>query len=338
MTWFRETKLSWFQTFCAKVLKSGTIPKHVAFIMDGNRRFAHKHHIDALQGHVQGFEKLAETLQWCKKLGITEVTVYAFSIENFKRSKQEVDGIMEIAREKFESLLQEKDKIMENGVCIRAFGNFSLLPADIQKMLAEVVLLSCNNNKAFLNVCVSYTSREEICHAVKEMSLGAEKGLILPEDISEDILQKCLYSAASPNPDLVIRTSGEIRLSDFLLWQSAYSVLAFVDVLWPEFTIWSLFGAILYYQIHSEKTMEYKALAEANKERVLHDHDFQCALKEHHECSSVIDLNSSVTEEEVDKCRKMREERIMTFLNHISNKRFERFKDMREGKCVQVVT
>lgn len=122
MSWFVDTPLTAFQRFCAKILKTGPVPFHVGFIMDGNRRYANKTQVKRKEGHNKGFEKLAECLQWCREFGIREVTVYAFSIENFKRSKEEVDTLMELAREKYKKLLEEKERLMEEGVRIRVIG------------------------------------------------------------------------------------------------------------------------------------------------------------------------------------------------------------------------
>lgn len=122
MSWIKENNLNVFQRFCVNVIKEGPVPKHVGFIMDGNRRFARKLNVDRSEGHNEGFNKLAECLRWCLELGIKEVTVYAFSIENFKRSREEVDTLMGLAREKYKRLIEEKDKLMEHGVCIRVIG------------------------------------------------------------------------------------------------------------------------------------------------------------------------------------------------------------------------
>ncbi|KAM4046224.1 dehydrodolichyl diphosphate synthase complex subunit DHDDS isoform 3-T3 [Anomaloglossus baeobatrachus] len=221
MSWIRDKELSLIERLCANVLKAGPIPKHVAFIMDGNRRYAQKCHVARQEGHSQGFEKLAETLRWCLNLGICEVTVYAFSIENFKRSKEEVDGLMELARQKFTRLLEEKNKLQKHEVCIRVIGDLSLLPEDIQKLIAHAVLETKAYSKCFLNVCFAYTSRHEISNAVREVAWGVQEGLLEPRDVSENLLGQCLYTSNSPDPDLLIRTSGEVRLSDFLLWQKS---------------------------------------------------------------------------------------------------------------------
>lgn len=248
MSWIKETKLTWLQSVAVRVIKAGKVPSHVAVIMDGNRRFARKQNMQSVEGHVQGFDKLAEVLYWCSELGVTEVTVYAFSIENFKRCKEEVDGLLDLALKKLKNMLNEMDKIHEHGVCIRVLGNLSYLPVELQSVVAEVVYQTQTNTRCFLNICLSYTSRDEICNAMQELATGVEKSVLSTSDIDETALSKAMYSRKSRDPDLLIRTSGEIRLSDFMLWQSSQSVIEFTSVLWPEFTIWHLLGAVVCYQ------------------------------------------------------------------------------------------
>lgn len=221
-TWIRESTLNWYEKLAVNVIKVGTIPRHVAFIMDGNRRFADKSHIEKREGHARGFDKLSETLQWCLDIGITEVTVYAFSIENFKRSSDEVESLMSLAREKFKKLLEERDKLHERGICIRIIGNLSLLPKDILKTMAEAVLLTKNNKTAILNVAFAYTSRDEITNSMKTIVKGVKNDEIDVEDINEALFSECLYTNKSTCPDLLVRTSGEVRFSDFLLWQVCF--------------------------------------------------------------------------------------------------------------------
>ncbi|KAG8230492.1 hypothetical protein J437_LFUL013534 [Ladona fulva] len=260
MAWIRDSTLSWFQLLCVKVIKAGKVPRHVAFIMDGNRRYARKNNVLKAEGHNKGFDKLAETLQWCLDLGIPEVTVYAFSIENFKRTEDEVDALMELARQKFRRLLNEKEKLMEHGVRIRIIGNLSLLPHDVQKLIAEAMLMTQENNKAFLNVAFAYTAHDEMTNAVRSLSIGVSEGLLLPSDISESLIDRSLYTSDSPDPDLVIRTSGEVRFSDFLLWQLSFSYVYFTEVLWPEFTIWHLLAAVFHYQRNYRHIEEIQSL------------------------------------------------------------------------------
>ncbi|KAL6091160.1 hypothetical protein STEG23_017462 [Scotinomys teguina] len=238
---------------------AGPVPKHIAFIMDGNRRYAKKCQVERQEGHSQGFNKLAETLRWCLNLGILEVTVYAFSIENFKRSKSEVDGLLDLARQKFSCLMEEQEKLRKHGVCIRVLGDLHLLPLDLQEKIAHAVQATKNYNKCFLNVCFAYTSRHEITNAVREMAWGVEQGLLEPSDVSESLLDKCLYSNHSSHPDILIRTSGEVRLSDFLLWQTSHSCLVFQPVLWPEYTFWNLCEAILQFQMNHSALQDVTA-------------------------------------------------------------------------------
>uniref|UniRef100_A0A1B6ELQ6 Alkyl transferase n=1 Tax=Cuerna arida TaxID=1464854 RepID=A0A1B6ELQ6_9HEMI len=248
MSWFRDSSLTWAQLFCVRLLKCGVIPQHAAFIMDGNRRYAKQNNVKKIDGHSKGFDKLSETLQWCLDLGISEVTVYAFSIENFKRSKEEVEDLLELARQKFQRLLEEKEKLMENGVRIRVIGNISLLPLDLAKLIAEVELLTKDNSKAILNVAFAYTARDEMTQAFKKIVEAHQSSDLDTSDINVHLLSQSLYTRGSPYPDLYIRTSGEKRLSDFLLYQSAYSYLHFSDVLWPDFTAWHLLAAVFHYQ------------------------------------------------------------------------------------------
>lgn len=155
----------------------------------------------------------------CLEVGIQEVTVYAFSIENFKRSQEEVDTLMGLAREKFARLLDEKDKLQEKGVKIRVIGNLDMLPRDIQKTLAEAMLLTKDNNKSILNVAFAYTSRDEITNSIKSIMEGTEQGSLLPGDVNDTLIDRCLYTSECSDVDLLVRTSGEKRFSDFLLWQ-----------------------------------------------------------------------------------------------------------------------
>lgn len=226
MTWVSESKLSWLQQLAINVLKCGPIPYHVAFIMDGNRRYAVKTNLICKnEGHVKGFDKLSEALQWCQDIGIKEVTVYAFSIENFKRSDEEVRTLLQLVREKMLLLLEEKDKLNERGICIRVIGNLSLLPVDIQKLMAKAMLMTQGNSTAILNVAFAYTSRDEITESVKMIVKGVEDNDLLPQDVNEQLIRKCMYTRNSPDPDLLLRTSGEVRLSDFLLWQVSHMIV-----------------------------------------------------------------------------------------------------------------
>ncbi|XP_072036067.1 dehydrodolichyl diphosphate synthase complex subunit DHDDS-like isoform X1 [Amphiura filiformis] len=329
--WFPEEKCkakkTWLQQTCCRILRRGPVPQHVAFIMDGNRRFARKLSVERAEGHLKGFDKLAETLQWCLDLGITEVTVYAFSIENFKRSKEEVDGLMELAKQKFKRLLEEKELIEKHEVCVRILGDLTMLPVELQQVVAEVVHISRNNTKAVLNVCFAYTARHEIANATKELAEGVQLGLLRPSDISEELLEQCLYTNQSRDPDLLVRTSGEVRLSDFLLWQSSYTVLSFVEVLWPEFSIWHLFSAVLHYQMNHHAVQAEKERSLTERREQVQQSDFQCTMAELGNMCNGIDETNSV-QQKVTQYRQDREARIDRFLTHLNNKRLQFFANL----------
>ncbi|XP_058853517.1 dehydrodolichyl diphosphate synthase complex subunit DHDDS-like [Acipenser ruthenus] len=331
MSWIRKGELTLIERLSANILKAGPMPKHVAFIMDGNRRYARKLHVERQQGHTQGFDKLAETLRWCLNLEIREVTVYAFSIENFKRAKDEVDGLMELARQKFSRLLDEQEDLEKHGVCIRVLGDLTLLPLDIQKLIAQAVLATKNHNKCFLNVCFAYTSRHEITNAVKEAAWGVEQGLIKPSDVSEFLLDECLYTSNSPDPDLLIRTSGEVRLSDFLLWQTTYSCLVFQSILWPEYTFWNLCEAILQYQLNHHALQKARDLhAEARVLQQL-EADRCCAAELLQQTGPGKPLDSQLRQEAVQKYTAEREGRVHSFLTVLQEKRDRFFTDLNKG-------
>ncbi|KAM8976224.1 dehydrodolichyl diphosphate synthase complex subunit DHDDS [Pelodytes ibericus] len=329
MSWIREKELSLIERLCANVLKAGPMPKHVAFIMDGNRRYAQKCHVERQEGHSQGFEKLAETLRWCLNLGICEVTVYAFSIENFKRSEEEVAGLMELARQKFTRLLEEKEKLQKHGVCIRVIGDLSLLPLDIQKLIAQSVVETRDYSTCFLNVCFAYTSRQEITNAVKEAAWGVQEGLLEPSDVSESLLDHCLYTSSSPDPDLLIRTSGEVRLSDFLLWQTSHACMVFQSVLWPEYTFWNLCEAVLRYQYNHSSIQKAKELQTQEQARLQQERD-QAWVQE-----KLWSLGHSggnddkqLSQRLLQQCRKRRDARTQTFVRALERKRWDHLQSL----------
>lgn len=224
-------------------------------------------------GHTMGFHKLKEALEWCLELGVEVVTVYAFSIENFKRSSDEVDTLMHLATEKFEELLNHEDIIHKHGVSIRVLGDITLVPEYLQHAMAKAICNTQHNKKAVLNVCFSYTSRAEIVNAAKTLTTGVYEGHIGPEDITEELLDDCLYTSGCPPLDVLIRTSGEKRLSDFLLWQSSFSCFSFVDVLWPEFSAWDLYQAILFYQQNHPHIVKRRAEYARTKKQAQHQSD-----------------------------------------------------------------
>ncbi|XP_006631578.2 dehydrodolichyl diphosphate synthase complex subunit DHDDS [Lepisosteus oculatus] len=336
MSWIREGELTLIERFSANILKAGPMPRHIAFIMDGNRRYARKRHVERQEGHTQGFDKLAETLRWCLNLEIQEVTVYAFSIENFKRSKQEVEGLMELARQKFSRLLEEQENLEKHGVCIRVLGDLALLPQDLQELIAQAVLATKTHNKCFLNVCFAYTSRHEISSAVKDMAWGVEQGLIRSSDVSESLLGKCLYTSNSPDPDLLIRTSGEVRLSDFLLWQTSYSCLVFQSVLWPEYSFWNLCEAILQYQLSYcslQKAREHHREEQARQQL---EADRRCVSDLLQQNGSGRSPDARQRQELLQKYTVERETRVQGFLGALQQRRDSFFTVLSEASLASV--
>lgn len=224
------------------VIRAGHTPRHIGIIMDGNRRYAKSHKIEFKEGHNMGFESMANILELLYESGVACVTVYAFSIENFKRLKYEVEWLMELAKLKLQQLCQHGDLCEQYGIRIKILGNMLLLPRDVREILRQTEDMTKNNQRAVLNVCFPYTSRDEMTHAVK----GAVAELVLAgqqmPDINENIIERHLYTKDSPPLDLLVRTSGTHRLSDFLLWQCASlsCSIVFVDKLWPEFKAWDM--------------------------------------------------------------------------------------------------
>ncbi|GAB1606875.1 dehydrodolichyl diphosphate synthase complex subunit DHDDS-like [Argonauta hians] len=327
LSWIPKKKeLSWLQGICAQIIKTGPLPKHVAFIMDGNRRFASKNSIDQSQGHIKGFIALTEVLNWCQNLGIREVTVYAFSVDNFKRSQQEVDALMSLARERLHRLLQEKDELLKHEICIQVFGNLSLLPKDIQENIAEIVTTFKNKTRNILNICIAYSSQDEITCVMKEVTEGVQLGLIKTSDIDEEVLQNCMYSRKSPNPDLVVRTSGEVRLSGFLAWQSSFSCLSFINVLWPEFSIWHFFLCILQYQRNHDSIQEAVNYSQERLESSQLESDYKNVHTSsfddtHSHISDQLGMDHGGTSSSLSTYTKERKERVSAFLNYVYAKR-----------------
>lgn len=243
-----------YERWCGSILKAGALPQHVAFIMDGNRRYAKRKEVSRAAGHLAGFESLAGVLESCLDMGITEVTVYAFSIENFNRSQEEVDCLFDLCREKFGILLEGRQQqlLMENQVCVRIIGDVTMMPKDLQKMLAQVVLNTRSNSRAVLNVCLAYTSRNDMASAVRACAKAVAEGTLVPSDVTDSVISRAMMTNRMPDLDMLLRTSGEVRLSDFLLWESSHSCLVFKKVLWPDFSIWDLYKAILLYQRHKD--------------------------------------------------------------------------------------
>ncbi|MEM0128133.1 MAG: polyprenyl diphosphate synthase [Thermoplasmatales archaeon] len=228
-------------------IKKNPLPKHIAVIMDGNRRFARLLHKSADEGHELGKEKLENFLDWCFDIGIKIVTVYAFSTENFKRDSSEIHYLMNLYAESFEDIIKDP-RVIKNKIRVRLIGKTELLPENVREAARKAEEFTRNYDKFLLNVAIAYGGREEILDAIRNISRDVKRGKLEPEKIDERTIEKYLYTGEIDDPDLIIRTSGEERISNFLLWQSAYSELYFTDVYWPEITKLDLLKAIRDFQ------------------------------------------------------------------------------------------
>ena len=207
-------------------------PRHIAIIMDGNGRWAKKRGLPRTAGHAAGAEAFRRIANYCRTLGVEYLTVYAFSTENWKRSADEVSGIMRLLRRYLEEALADMEK---NKVRFKFFGDLTRLSPDLQRLCRNAETRSADYDVQ-VNFCLNYGGRDEIIHAVKRCLADAAAGTLQPEALTEETFSHYLYSAGVPDPELIIRPSGEERISNFLLWQSAYSEYVFMDVLWPDFT------------------------------------------------------------------------------------------------------
>lgn len=233
-----------------EIVLSGNIPNHIAIIMDGNRRWAKQKLLPAKFGHREGALRVKDLVKNCIEIGVKYVSIYAFSTENWGRDKNEVDYLMNLL---VEFINKELDYINENNVRIKLMGNLEDLPLKTKNEVKRSLDLTKNNDKLILNIALSYGSRAEIISAVKNIINDYEKNEINIDEITEESFNKYLYTDGIPDPELLIRTSGEIRLSNFLLYQLAYSEFYFTDVLWPDFDKEELLKAILSFQTRKRR-------------------------------------------------------------------------------------
>lgn len=231
-------------------VKKGPIPTHIAIIMDGNRRWARKHGLPPVLGHRQGAMVVEDVLRWCYDLGVKTVTLYVLSTENLaKRSKEELENIFRLLSEKLDRFLSSED-ITKWRTRVRFIGDKSLLPSYIVSKIEQLEEKTKQCSERFLNIALAYGGRREIVDAVRRVAADVKEGKLEVSSITEEVFERYLYTGDQPypEPDLVIRTSGEMRISNFLLWQIAYSELIFLDVYWPDFRKIELLRAIRLYQ------------------------------------------------------------------------------------------
>ena len=228
-----------------KQIDTEKLPQHIAIIMDGNGRWAKKRGFMRIFGHENGSEAVRTTIETCGNLGIKYLTLYAFSSENWSRPQKEVDALMNLL---VDALQKELDNLMKNDIKLNVIGDINKLPTKAQKKLTEVLEISKNNKTMTVTLALSYGAREELVETVKKIINKVKNNIINENDINELIINEHLYTHNLPDVDLLIRTSGEQRISNFLLWQIAYAELYFTDVLWPDFNQKELYDAIINYQ------------------------------------------------------------------------------------------
>lgn len=226
-------------------LNKDKLPRHIAIIMDGSGRWAKKRVLNRVYGHQKGVTTVREAVKTCRELGIEVLTLYAFSMENWNRPKGEVNALMHLLKR---YLFEELDEMLENNIRLNAIGDLENLPNKVYKVLTDTIEKTKACKGMILNLALSYGGRDDIIHAVRKIISDCESKKIKPENITEGLFSNYLFTAGIPDPDLLIRTSGEHRISNFLLWQMAYTEIYITDTLWPDFKKEDLIEAILDFQ------------------------------------------------------------------------------------------
>lgn len=232
------------------IMEENNIPTHVAIIMDGNRRWARKRNIDYRLGHKEGAKTLEKIVRYAKKAGIKYITVYAFSTENWKRTSEEVSALMLLLKTYLDDYGRRADT--EN-IKVKVLGDITALTPGLQKSIKKCEERTKDNDGIYFSICINYGGRDEIVHAVKNIAQDVKDGKIEIDDINEELMNNYLYTKEIPDPDLIIRTSGELRTSGFLTWQSVYSEYLFMDKYWPDFSEDDIDFAIKEYQKRNRK-------------------------------------------------------------------------------------
>ncbi|MFZ1519876.1 MAG: isoprenyl transferase [Ignavibacteriaceae bacterium] len=225
--------------------KSGEIPNHIAIIMDGNGRWAKKRGLPRVAGHKRGVDTVKEIVEACAEIGVKYLTLYTFSTENWKRPKEEVSTLMRLL---LKSLRDKVNELNDNDIRLTTIGNTESLPLEVQKQLNSDIERTKHNKKMVLNLALSYSGRWELLEAIKKIADLSKEGKIVSDQIDENLVSTYLTTKNIPDPDLVIRTSGEFRVSNFLLWQIAYSEFIITETLWPDFSKYNLYEAIKIFQ------------------------------------------------------------------------------------------
>ena len=221
------------------------LPQHIAIIMDGNGRWAKKRNLERIVGHQKGIESAREIVKFCREAGINVLTLYVFSIENWRRPKKEVQALMNLLKK---YILKESKELLKNDICLKVIGNIEDMPPSVVRILHETVEATKTCRGMIVNLALSYGGRDEIIRAIKKIVKEVKQGSLKENDITEGTFADYLFTKDLPDPDLLIRTSGEMRLSNFLLWQMAYTEIYVTEILWPDFKREDMIRALIDYQ------------------------------------------------------------------------------------------
>ncbi len=243
--WFSTDTGAEDQRIQAELKASCQLPRHIAVIMDGNGRWARLKGKTRIEGHVAGVESVRDVVESCSQLGINYLTLFTFSTENWKRPEKEVSALMQLL---LKVLGRETRKLHDNNICLNVIGEMDLLPEKVRTILKKTMKLTKNNNKLVLNIALSYSGQWDITQACRAIAFDVQTGRINAESIDEQLFGSYLSTSSIPDPDLLIRTSGEFRISNFMLWQTAYSEIYFTNTYWPDFHRSQLYDAIREFQ------------------------------------------------------------------------------------------
>jgi tritrans,polycis-undecaprenyl-diphosphate synthase [geranylgeranyl-diphosphate specific] len=232
-----------------KEIRSGEMPKHIAIILDGNRRWAKRNLIQKVEGHFRGADAVEKLLDWCEELNIKIITLYVLSAENLSRQDEEITNLYNLINTRLNKLYNDP-RLHKNHMKIKAIGSVDLLPDFLRKILGKLEDTTKNYEDHYLNIAIAYGGQDELVDAIKKIAFKIKEGSLDVDQIDKGVIESCLYTSHLPqsSPDMILRTSGEKRLSGFLIWQSAYSELVFMDVYWPEFRKIDLMRAIRTFQ------------------------------------------------------------------------------------------
>ncbi|GAB0098636.1 hypothetical protein DMENIID0001_144000 [Sergentomyia squamirostris] len=247
-----------FEFFLLHLIVVRKIPKHIAFIMDGNRRFARENNLPTPMGHVEGFQSLQRLVRWLFLLQVPEVTFYAFSIENFKRTKAEVNLLLALARNAILHVKRHESEYRKYSVRLKVLGRIDMLPEDLQDHIREVERETRNNSGFRINIAIAYTSQDDITRGIKSVCHQVKDGSLNVDTVGQDDIERNLMTNDCSPLDVLVRTSGESRLSDFLLWEAGDAMLCFISNHWPNITLWDIIKVFRQYQSYCDALIQKK--------------------------------------------------------------------------------